>query len=156
MSLYNMLFGNNPLATAYLGMLNLSPTDVGRFRDCFLRKTDLGEIQIVVYTRNGGGNREEYEDVTDTLRAHPDYISDYDDDFDCTYASYVFRVPEQFKDVVAKMVDLPNQQVDPAARFQDLLQKLQSGNKDDPSVQHAMKVGKEILGPIIDSINKKE
>jgi hypothetical protein len=51
---------------------------------------------IVVYTRNGGGNRDDYAETTDRLQAHPFYIEDYDDDFDRTYASYVFQFPPEF------------------------------------------------------------
>ena len=53
MSLYNMLFGSNPLSTVLLGTLGLTKQDVGRFRDCF-----ISDGKIAVYTRNGGGNRE--------------------------------------------------------------------------------------------------
>ena len=53
MSLYNMLFGVNPLASACLFALGLRPQEVGRFRDAFIEN---GEI--VVLTRNGGGNRD--------------------------------------------------------------------------------------------------
>jgi hypothetical protein len=87
MSLYNLLFGRNPLAPFYLAILDLTPDDVGRFRDCFLQKTDEGDVRIVVYTRNGGGNRDDYAQITSDLQAHPEYVTDFDDDFDCTYAS---------------------------------------------------------------------
>lgn len=149
MSLYNMLFGQNYFSHFYLAMLGLTPGDVGRFRDCFLQKTDEGDIRIVVYTRNGGGNREDYEGTTATLQDHPEYVTDFDDEFDCTYASYVFKVPAKWADVVRKMAESPDQQVDPGARFQKLLSDMQAGKDDDPAVAHALEVGKKILEPIL-------
>jgi len=63
-----------------------------------------------VYTRNGGGNRDHWDDdrepgidcdctgciATYRLPAHGLYISDADDDFDCTYATFYFDVPEKY------------------------------------------------------------
>ncbi len=53
MSLYNALFGTNPASDFFLGLLNLTREDVGRFRDVY-----LDGDEIAVYTRNGSGNRE--------------------------------------------------------------------------------------------------
>jgi hypothetical protein len=90
MSMYNMVFGVSPAAPLLMAALNLKAADVGRFRDCYL--TDAGEI--AVYTRNGGGNRDDYQDVFDALEKHPQYLRDEDDDFDCTYATIYFSVPD--------------------------------------------------------------
>jgi len=155
MSMYNMLFGRNPAAPIYLAMLGLTPDDTGRFRDCFLQRALDEEPRIIVYTRNGGGNREEYAGTTEFLQSHPEYVNDFDDDFDCTYASYIFKVPEKFKDAVKLLLEEPGQVVDPGVRFQELLAKLNSGDKDDPQVMHAMEVGERILGPIIEHLNKE-
>jgi hypothetical protein len=154
-SLYNALFGRNPLSPFYLAILGLDIADVGRFRDCFLQKTDEGEVRIVIYTRNGGGNRDAYEEVTKNLQAHPEYVTDFDDDFDCTYASYVFKVPDKLIDTVKAFAERPDQNVDPGARFKDLLDKMQAGKDDDPTVKHAMEVGKKILEPIIDKLKEQ-
>ena len=121
MGLYNMLFGVNPAFPILLSSLNLSyhgeklqidgDYSPGRFRNIFL-ETDGSKV--VLYTRNGGGNRdcwdagEECETATKPeehnhgcvayinwkLTQHPLYIRDYDDDFDCTYASFEFNLPE--------------------------------------------------------------
>lgn len=155
MSLYNLLFGRNPLAPFYLAVLDLCPDEVGRFRDCFLQKTDDGELRIVVYTRNGGGNRDDYAGTTAILRAHPEYVTDFDDDFDCTYASYVFKAPARFAETLKVLADRSDQNVDPGARFKDLLDKMQAGKDDDPAVKHALSVGKKILEPIIEQLDKE-
>lgn len=94
MSLYNMLNGVNPNAPALLHALNLNPADIQRLRDVSFGK-DGEEIVIHVFCRTGGGNREDYPN--ETLTKHPAYIRDEDDDFDCTYAHYYFKLPEEVK-----------------------------------------------------------
>ena len=92
MSMYNMLMGFNPACILFMPMLGRKQEEWPRFRDCFLTE----ENNIAIYTRVGGGNRgcgygEEalYEDEN--------FIKTYDDDFDTTYATYEFKVPEKWK-----------------------------------------------------------
>jgi len=126
MSLYNMLHGVNPVAGAVLNMLKLTPDDVGRFRDAFI----TADGKLAIYTRNGGGNREEYDEVFEDLANHPEYLYDEDDDFDCTYATIYFNVPLEFKDDVKqflKLVEEKDAQVltqTPAEKFQETLDNL--------------------------------
>lgn len=95
MSMYNLLFGRNPNTDVILAILGLKQNDVERFRDCgFL---DDG---IYIYTRTGGGNREDYPN--EKLTGSPYYISDVDDDFDTTYATFYFKFPDEIKDDVEK------------------------------------------------------
>ena len=94
-SLYNTLFGMNPLSDVILATLGLTRGDTGRFRDCF-----VADGKIAVYTRNGGGNREEYQPVIDALAEHPCYLFDQDDDFDSTYATIYFSFPEQYAEIL--------------------------------------------------------
>ena len=89
MSMYNMLFGMNPDSDKLLEILGKSREDFGRFRNVYME-----DGCIVVHTRNGGGNREDYEDVFEEMSEHPWYSHDADDDFDCTYANIYFRIPE--------------------------------------------------------------
>lgn len=100
MSLYNKLFGFNKLAPALLECLNLDPRDIPRFRDCFIQ-----DDTIVVHTRTGGGNREEYQKENAKLAKHPDYLYDSDDEFDCTYANFFFRFPKEFKDELERIAE---------------------------------------------------
>src|SRR3990167_2492115 len=104
--MYTMLFGQNPVARELLEVLGLRPSDVGRFRDAVLL-----EDCIAVYTRNGGGNREHYENANGTdagegcpctgciitfhLPKHPLYLRDQDDSFDNTYATVYFKFPAE-------------------------------------------------------------
>lgn len=75
--------------------LNMDFDDVGRFRDCWVEQEPDGRLIIAIYTRNGGGNRPDYEDVSQHLAAHPQYLDDEDDDFDVTYRTYRFLMPTE-------------------------------------------------------------
>lgn len=113
MSLYNVINGVNPATFFILPMLGEKhPDKYPRFRDCFvgelsnsdgndqfgipLKKRDSSKT-ISVYTRVGGGNRDDYENEINELRSHPNYIRDYDDDFDSTFATFLFSVPKEFE-----------------------------------------------------------
>jgi len=153
MSMYNMLFGVNPFSKVYLALVDLNIESVGRFRDCFIKK-EGDELQILVWTRNGGPNREEFAGITETLRANQYYVRDYDDEFDSTYAGYLFKVPDNVKDVVKTMTEIhANQIVDPSERFKTLIEKMKNGNESDPDVKRAVEAGKKILGPVLEMIN---
>ncbi len=69
MSFYNMVFGETPMADVLLAILGLDRSKVGRFRDAWV-ETDGDDVVIAVYTRNGGGNREECWCVTLDLAYH--------------------------------------------------------------------------------------
>jgi len=119
MSLYNMINnminGVNQATIFFLPMLGKHPDKYPRFRDCFIgvlkndekevdqfgipeknNKIDKNKRQISVYTRVGGGNREEYTEAISELRKMTGYITDYDDDFDSTYATFVFDIPKKW------------------------------------------------------------
>lgn len=141
MSLYNQLFGTNPMAPLLLSMINLKPGDVGRFRDCYYD----GE-HIVVFTRMGGGNREEYQSDIEDLQEHPGYVKDQDEEIDCTYASFFFELPAGFKELMDAEKD-KTVSVSPMKRFESLLEGMKSGAKT-PDVEHAIKVGESIIKQI--------
>ena len=122
--MYNMLFGENELADDLLKMLNLTKEDCGRYRDCYL--DEKGE-KIIVYARNGGGNREYYEEVFDKLSSHTNYLCDYDDDFDCTYASIEFSVPDKFIELTKEFVKKGADTTTGSEKFKKLLDVLDKG-----------------------------
>lgn len=108
MSMYSMIFGESEVADSLLGLLGLAKSDFYRYRDCYLADGPNGRKRIAVYTRGGGGNREcfcengdaEHSDdcvvpKQESNRSHPLYDSDEDDEFDCTYATFYFRVPDE-------------------------------------------------------------
>lgn len=99
MSLYNLVNGMNPSTFFILPMLGKHPDEYPRFRDCFVGDDETPEYKncIMVFTRVGGDNREAYADQLDEMYAHPNFVGDFDDDFDSTYATYVFSVPDEWK-----------------------------------------------------------
>jgi len=105
MSLYNMVSGYNKACLLVLPMLGKHPEEYPRFRDCFVGDEEHPEYdgKILVYTRVGGGNREYHVDEIKELRKMPGYVTDYNDSFDSTYASFVFDVPEKYVDDFAKL-----------------------------------------------------
>lgn len=69
---------------------------------------DSDALVLRVHTRNGGGNRECWHDGEESaagctgcanvqLQQHPWYLSDEDNEFDCTYADFLFRVPAEHR-----------------------------------------------------------
>lgn len=150
MSMYNAIHGTNPLAVPLMEVLSLSPRAVGRFRDCYLTEHN-NMVVIAVYTRNGGGNRDDYKEQTKLLQSHPNYLSDRDESHDETYASYFFSIPDDFKDEITSLVQESNGQIvmpEPAVRFEAFMEKLTAKDTDDPEVKRAMDVGRKIVSSI--------
>ena len=164
MSLYNMMFGNSPLAGITLNALNLTPNDVPRFRDAYF---EADEDRLVIYTRTGGGNREYYgepdgyygnEDYegpfNSDLEAHPNYLRDEDDDFDSTYAYFYFSIPESFAPIFETFKSLgAGQDLNPTEKFAKMIEDLESGN-DTPETARALEVGKSIVEQINKALEK--
>jgi hypothetical protein len=107
MSLYNMINGANPATFFILPMLGKHPDEYPRYRDCFMSDEEHPEYDdhIHIYTRTGGGNREFYESENDSMTEMPEFVTDYDDSFDSTYASWIFRVPEKWLEDYTKIRD---------------------------------------------------
>ena len=117
MSFYRTIFGQNLGCDAILSTLGLTREETGRFRDCF-----VANGEIAVYTRNGGGNREYFQETIDKLSKHPCYIRDEDDEFDSTYATIYFSFPEEFSDVLNKIDN--GEKFDPNKRWINALESL--------------------------------
>ena len=140
MSLYNMLLGSNPASTILLHVLGLSAGQVPRLRNVYQR-----DGKIIIYTRTGGGNRDfygseaicrsNYPDYFDgtsdqpsgpwngDLQANPYYLEDSDDDFDSTYASFVFRYPESYQKEL-EALEKEDQTVVPSEAWKLLIETL--------------------------------
>lgn len=63
-----------------------------RFRGVTVEKD---EPRIVIRTRTGGRNREDYSDENNHLTKLDGYIKDEDDNLDCTYAYFHYKIPER-------------------------------------------------------------
>lgn len=118
--LYNMVFGYNKLAPYLLNELGIDHKAVPRFRDCFLSKDGSS---IVVFTRTGGGNREEYADENAAMTQWPGYLRDEDDSYDSTYALFHFAVPDSIKHIVPEAI-ANGHGVDTAERWAQALDDL--------------------------------
>jgi len=120
--LYNMLFGENKHQASFLfALLGKAPDDFGRYRDIYVTDT-----HIVVHTRNGGGNRDSYQDVFDQMATHPLYDYDEDDGFDCTYADLYFKHPAEYSDVLKEMAVGT---VTPSEKWKALFNALDTSNE---------------------------
>ena len=94
-----MVNGFNPACIFILPMLGREPDEYPRFRDCFVE-----DDKIAVYTRVGGPNRNcGYGE--EKLFIDPNFIRSYDDDYDSTYGTYLFRVPKKWKSDFDKIID---------------------------------------------------
>ena len=100
MSLYNLLFGFNPACVTILPMLGRKQEEYPRFRDCFV--TD--DNNIAIYTRVGGDNRD-CGFGEEELYKDENFIRTYDDDFDNTFATYEFKVPNKWENDFDKIMN---------------------------------------------------
>lgn len=170
MSLYNLLHGVNPLSPLFLAMLGLEVDQVPRFRDIYLMEAG-GELLIAVYTRMGGGNRGHWFYSSDeeegpecscpgctakrVLEGHPLHAYNQDDDFDCTYATYFFKVPECFQEPVRELSELSDQKSTPAESWERCFKKLgelKPGEEGDEETRQWLEVGKEAIQHIMDAM----
>lgn len=130
MSFYNMLFGQNPTSELVLSLLDLKQTDIERFRDC-----NILEDGIIIYTRTGGGNREDYPN--EKLTSSPFYLYDEDDDGDCTYATYYFKFPDELREDIIKLSDIKANGI-PASIVRKCIEVANRPKTDDDKWQDIM------------------
>lgn len=141
MSLYNAIFGVNPFASVLLEIVGTTPSQVPRFRDCFL---NADGTEIIIHTRTGGGNRPDYVEENEYLRSLAGFKRDEDARNDNTYANFHYAVPEALREKIVVIRDLGGTG-DPEKRWHEMLEKLSRGDKEDPTVQRALEVGKNIV-----------
>lgn len=151
MSLYNMLFGENEYTPVLLGVLGLDKESFGRFRDIYLNKDGS---KIIVLTRCGGGNRECYENMFEEMSKHENYIKDYDDDFDCTYAYIEFSIPEKFKDMCKSLATGENPKT-VHEKFETHMNNANDPNSEEAKKDEevARKIMEALSNPSSDGIN---
>lgn len=152
MSMYNLIHQVHPLAGALMTVLGLEPPECGRFRDCYLVRGGDAASEIHVFTRNGGGNRLDHEEATARLRARPTFLRDFDDEYDNTYASYVFGVPEEWAGQVDMLVMArPDAYANPS--FRERSEEALGRLRDDPDSPEARRVLAAIK-PVFDQVNE--
>lgn len=99
MSLYNVVNGFDPAVVFILPLLGRRVSEYPRFRDCF-----VDDDKIAIYTRVGGNNRN-CGFGEEALYEDPNFVRTYDDDFDNTYGTYLFNVPEKWKSDFDKLLE---------------------------------------------------
>ncbi len=120
--IYKALFGMDE-GDVLLKMLDLSKHNFSRYRGCSL-EIEKDDITIFVCTRDGGNNREYAQDTFGELMKHPNYIYDYDDDGDNTYANIIFSVPEKYKELARWLKSLDTS----FYKFHELIKELKVSN----------------------------
>ena len=93
--MYEMVCTINPDAGKVLDLIEIDPTfliEECRLRDVYLSKD---KTKVVIFTRIGGGNRSYHAPAITKLRNFKGYVTDYDDDFDNTYAYFEYQIPQE-------------------------------------------------------------
>jgi len=121
----------------------------GRFRDIYLNEDGT---KIILFTRNGGGNREAYWYMFDIIKKHPNYIFDYDDSFDSTYTYIEFSIPEKFKDLCSGF----STGVKPATlteKFEKTINEMKSMSKEELKADKRFTPLIELMEKILEQLN---
>lgn len=131
---YNMIFpGGFERGAILLGPLMgaRSFQQFGRYRDCWIEHDGDGGVVLHVYTRVGGGNRKDYAAEIEWMRSRPNFITDADDTFDSTYASFWFRIDVSDQDfgpqLMDKLREIAVEPVDTAIKWQKAIEAIKSG-----------------------------
>lgn len=133
MSVYELAFPDptRPARLAILcAALDIKPTAFDRLRDGWVELVD-DQVQLALYARIGGPNRRDHQDAISALQTHPHYLSDRDDSWDRTYATFRFRLPphhaeELLADVLHHSAH-PGE-VDSDKRWQDAIARIKRGD----------------------------
>lgn len=139
--MFSMMFPDETRPYRSKFLLSLLESDeeyaIGRFRDAWMETDENGELEIALYTRNGGGNREHHNCpqctgcVMEQIVRHPLYLRDADDSFDSTYATIYFKVPEWTPEhMITTMRErglIAPERVDMSKKWQDAIAALDEG-----------------------------
>jgi hypothetical protein len=123
MNMYNLVRGGfNPAAFWVVKWLHADFNLIPRFRDAFVRwNSDKTEPELIIFTRTGGGNREDYEEGITYLRSLPGYLRDADDEFDATYALFYYQCPQAERETVVEgLRKLEAEGIDPSPTLREL------------------------------------
>lgn len=113
--LYSQLMGDGrEVERGKTALMVLGVMSFGRFRDAWVERGQDGKPVFAIYTRNGGGNRENWAETIGAMQANEHYLRDADDTFDSTYATFYFRVPVEWHEALAQVMIEP---VDMSAKW---------------------------------------
>lgn len=92
MSMFDLAIGNSGLPKEVMfPFLGVPLPEIPRYRDHWL-ELDGDAIVLAVYTRTGGGNREEYAEQIKELCNLPAFMVETDDSYANTYMTFRFRL----------------------------------------------------------------
>lgn len=132
MSLYNSLFGANPIGPVLMKIVGVDMSEIPRYRDAYIE----GD-QVVLYTRTGGGNDECYckgecEDgcywkMNRALEKKPSFISMNYDEFDATYAYFYFSPTTENRELFDELKSLIGSEKPKSVseKFHELIKSMQ-------------------------------
>ncbi len=86
--------------------------------------------------------------ITDVLPRHPLYVDDRDDDFDATYATIRFRLPEAMREELARFAR-PADAPDSSERWKAMLKKVH----DEPESPEAHRAA-AAFKPVFDKLEE--
>lgn len=127
MSLYHLIHGDTSPKLVIAKAFGI--TEVPRYRDLWFELipgvSPQEALVLALYTRTGGGNREDYVDENEALTQLPGYITDEDDSFDQTYAVFRFKVTPEM---------LNTEDFDPSSKHEEYWNAIvaNAGTKTDP------------------------
>ena len=104
MSLYHLLHGkpSDELFEKLILWSDLKNIEIPRFRDISVSDK---EPVVIILTRTGGGNREEYEADNVAMTVFDTFIEEYDCSWDRTYAEFRYNIKKEYIDEWKKMID---------------------------------------------------
>lgn len=90
MSFYENFIGENSFAPMCYKLIGLRMNEFGRPRDAYVLKEN-DEWLVGIFTRTGGSNRAQYQDIIDRVRKTDGFVRDFDDPEDSTYCHFIFK-----------------------------------------------------------------
>ena len=91
--MYNTLFGRNNLTAVCFEAAQIT-SRIERFRDAIFKRDDNYGAVVEILTRTGGPNRKDYPNTG--LISNPNYLRSYEDEYDNTYAHFIFKIDNKY------------------------------------------------------------
>lgn len=99
-----------------------------RYRDAWSEKYDGDQVRLAIYMRIGGANREAHANQIEQLTSLPYYLSDHDDAYDDTYATFYFRIPTVEEHKAAGLIT----EDDSVTRYNEIVEAMIEESVDEP------------------------
>lgn len=143
--------------------MDISWDDIPRYRKTIIEKDTDDKMILVIETRAGGGNREDYPAWDMTRNEY--YSHDEDDSFDSTYANFYFNVPEKYTNDFLILINAKNNDDDCSLQEKiilcsdDFKRKVGIYKKKEEKTEKYKEISKKLMNEIIiykEDIRKKD